>query len=76
MLLLLFTQLEKLDDTRLKSFSGYVYPLLCQLWCVDVRPEVCSVLRNLFLRIGSVYGISVVTNGNGPVVLGDSPASL
>jgi len=64
-LLLLFTQLEKLDETRLRSFSGPIYPLLCQLWCVDVRPEVCSVLRNLFLKIGTVYGISVVSNGVG-----------
>ena len=82
-LLLLFTQLEKLNDERLRRFSGPIYPLLCQLWCVDVRPEVqltiqdfvhislislpqvCSVLRNLFLKIGTVYGISVVSNGVG-----------
>jgi len=56
-LLLLFTQLEKLEDDRLRTFSAPLYPLLCQLWCIDVRPEVCSVLKNLFLRIGSVYGI-------------------
>jgi len=67
-LLLLFTQLEKLEDERLKIFSGPIYNILCQLWCVDLRPEVCSVLRNLFLRIGAVYGISsspLLCNGNG-----------
>ena len=69
---------------------GALYPLLCQIWCVDVRPEVknilirfsskfhhfqvCSVLRNLFLRIGQVFEISAVSNGtvdrrNGPVSL-------
>merc|ERR1711953_767861 len=42
-LLLLFTQLERLEEDR---------------------PEVCSVLRNLFLRIGQVYEISTVSNGN------------
>ena len=110
-LLLLFTQLERLEEDRLKRFAGLkykvypasilfkynfpgaLYPLLCQIWCVDVRPEVCSrdyiflyfingllssqvcsVLRNLFLRIGQVYEISTVSNGNverrnGPVSL-------
>merc|ERR1712039_126807 len=64
-LLLLFTQMEKLQEERLKRFAAAVYPLLCQLWCADLRPEVCSVLRSLFLRIGVVYGISNFTNGVG-----------
>jgi len=74
-LLLLFTQLETLEEERLKRFAGVLYPLLCQIWCVDVRPEVCSVLRNLFIRIGQVFQISTaVRNGipatrNGPVSL-------
>ena len=63
-LLLLFTQLERLEAARLRQFSGPLYPLLCQLWCTEVRPEVCSVLRNLFLRIGEVFDISKpLTNG-------------
>jgi len=64
-LLLLFTQMEKLQEERLRRFAAAVYPLLCQLWCADLRPEVCSVLRSLFLRIGVVYGISNFTNGVG-----------
>ena len=76
-LLLLFTQLARLEDERLRIFSRPLYPLLCQIWCVEVRPEVCSVLRNLFLKIGSVFGISApLTNGsmnsnntNGPLSL-------
>lgn len=63
-LLLLFTQLERLREDRLKIFSAPIYPLLCQLWCADLRPEVCSVLRNLFLKIGSVYGICSIPNGH------------
>jgi len=62
-LLLLFTQMEKLQEDRLRRFAAAVYPLLCQLWCADLRPEVCSVLRSLFLRVGAVYGISNLTNG-------------
>ena len=42
-LLLLFTQLEALEEERLKRFAGVLYPLLCQIWCVDVRPEVREV---------------------------------
>jgi len=76
-LLLLFTQLARLEDERLRIFSRPLYPLLCQIWCVEVRPEVCSVLRNLFLKIGSVFGISApLTDGsvnsnntNGPLSL-------
>jgi len=56
-LLLLFTKLNQMDHTRLSHFTPSIYPLLCELWCVDVRPEVCSVLRTLFLKIGSVHGI-------------------
>lgn len=81
MLLLLFTQLARLEEDRLRRFGGPLYPLLCQIWCVEVRPEVCSVLRNLFLRIGDVFHISApssaLTNGdtnsdhvsNGPLSL-------
>jgi len=62
-LLLLFTQMERLQEERLRVFAAATYPLLCQLWCADLRPEVCSVLRSLFLRIGTVYGIGGVSNG-------------
>merc|ERR1712210_365871 len=62
-LLLLFTQMEKLQEDRLRRFAAAVYPLLCQLWCADLRPEVCSVIRSLFLRVGAVYGISNLTDG-------------
>ena len=34
-LLLLFTQLERLEAARLRQFSGPLYPLLCQLWCTE-----------------------------------------
>jgi len=67
-LLLLFTQLSRLEDDRLKAFIGPVYPALCDLMLLDLRPEVCSVLRNLYLRIGIVYGIAENTTiQNGPI---------
>jgi len=56
-LILLFTQLSRLNNERLKVFVGPVYNSLCEYWMLDLRPEVCAVLRNLFLRIGSVYNV-------------------
>eukprot|EP00088_Acartia_fossae_P042319 TRINITY_DN4441_c0_g1_i14.p1 TRINITY_DN4441_c0_g1~~TRINITY_DN4441_c0_g1_i14.p1 ORF type:complete len:745 (+),score=106.26 TRINITY_DN4441_c0_g1_i14:152-2236(+) len=58
-LILLFTQMSRLKDDRLKVFVGPVYNHLCEYWMLDLRPEVCAVLRNLFVRIGSVYNIVV-----------------
>ena len=29
-----------LQEDRLRRFAAAVYPLLCQLWCADLRPEV------------------------------------
>jgi len=58
-LLLLFHQLARLERERLKAFVAPIYDSLCDLWLVELRPEVNSVLRGLFLRIGTVYDISV-----------------
>jgi len=58
-LILLFTQLSRLNNERLKVFVGPVYNSLCEYWMLDLRPEVCAVLRNLFLRIGSVYNVQI-----------------
>jgi hypothetical protein len=60
-LLLLFTQMERLPEDRMQRFTrligfyfmtkpicrfaGQVYPLLCQLWCADLRPEVGPRIR-------------------------------
>jgi hypothetical protein len=30
----------RLDAERLKRFAEAVYPLLCEMWCMDLRPEV------------------------------------
>ena len=63
-LLLLFTQMEKLQvgrkvqkysftvanilqEDRLRRFAAAVYPLLCQLWCADLRPEVLMLTNQI-----------------------------
>lgn len=34
------------------------YSLFCDMMCYDIKPELRSVLRRLFVRIGPVFGIS------------------
>ena len=36
----LSSYLSPLQEERLRRFAAAVYPLLCQLWCADLRPEV------------------------------------
>lgn len=42
------------------QFAAHVsryYPLLCEVTCFDVKPELRSVLRRVLLRIGPVFNI-------------------
>lgn len=41
--------------------SAY-YNLLCEITCFDVKPELRSVLRRLFLRIGPVFKITTAAS--------------
>lgn len=36
--------------------SNY-YNLLCEMMCFDMKPELRSVLRRVFMRIGPVFNI-------------------
>ena len=38
--LILKGYLSPFQEERLRRFAAAVYPLLCQLWCADLRPEV------------------------------------
>lgn len=51
--------------------SAY-YTLLCEIMSFDVKPELRSVLRRLFLRIGPVFNIH---SGNNNVTTGSIDAS-
>jgi len=39
--------------------SNY-YSLLCEMMCFDLKPELRSVLRRVFMRIGPVFNIMSV----------------
>ncbi|XP_058123944.1 brefeldin A-inhibited guanine nucleotide-exchange protein 2 [Anopheles ziemanni] len=64
LLLLVMTRLLKMSDARFAAHITSYYVFLCDLTCVDLKPELRTVLRRVFLRISPVFGISNA-NGNG-----------
>uniref|UniRef100_A0A182IX62 Uncharacterized protein n=1 Tax=Anopheles atroparvus TaxID=41427 RepID=A0A182IX62_ANOAO len=62
LLLLVMTRLLKMSDARFAAHIASYYVFLCDLTCVDLKPELRTVLRRVFLRISPVFGISN-TNG-------------
>ncbi|XP_026674673.1 brefeldin A-inhibited guanine nucleotide-exchange protein 1 [Ceratina calcarata] len=57
-LLLLLARILKMSDNRFAVHSSSCYPLLCEVMCFDLKPELRSVLRRFFLRIGPVFRIT------------------
>ncbi|TMW45397.1 hypothetical protein DOY81_009519 [Sarcophaga bullata] len=57
LLLLILTRLLKMSDARFATHVSYYYALLCEIMCFDLKPELRSVLRRVFLRIGPVFNI-------------------
>ncbi|XP_043505405.1 brefeldin A-inhibited guanine nucleotide-exchange protein 2 [Polistes fuscatus] len=57
-LLLLLTRILKMSDSRFAVHASSCYPLLCEVMCFDLKPELRSVLRRFFLRIGPVFRIT------------------
>uniref|UniRef100_A0A182P8A8 SEC7 domain-containing protein n=1 Tax=Anopheles epiroticus TaxID=199890 RepID=A0A182P8A8_9DIPT len=61
LLLLVMTRLLKMSDARFAAHIASYYVFLCDLTCVDLKPELRTVLRRVFLRISPVFGISSAT---------------
>lgn len=57
-LLLLLTRVLKMCDVRFAVHASNCYSLLCEVTCFDLKPELRSVLRRFFLRIGPVFRIT------------------
>lgn len=57
-LLLLLTRILKMSDSRFAVHASSCYPSLCEVMCFDLKPELRSVLRRFFLRIGPVFRIT------------------
>ncbi|KAL5280006.1 ARFGEF1.2 family protein [Megaselia abdita] len=62
LLLLILTRILKMSDDRFKTHISSYYALLCEITCFDLKPELRSVLRRVFLRIGPVFSITNTTN--------------
>lgn len=57
-LLLLLTRILKMSDNRFAVHASNCYLLLCEVMCFDLKPELRSVLRRFFLRLGPVFRIT------------------
>ncbi|KAG8447080.1 hypothetical protein GDO86_014507 [Hymenochirus boettgeri] len=57
LLLLLLTKTLKVSDEKFKAHASRFYPHLCEIMQFDLIPELRSVLRRFFLRIGVVFSI-------------------
>lgn len=36
---------------------SHYYSLFCDMICLDIKPELRSVLRRIFLRVGDGFGV-------------------
>ncbi|KDR19475.1 Brefeldin A-inhibited guanine nucleotide-exchange protein 1 [Zootermopsis nevadensis] len=65
LLLLVLTRIFKMSDERFAAHTSSYYPLLCEIMCFDLKPELRSVLRRFFLRIGPVFNITLGSRSGG-----------
>ncbi|CAB1341060.1 unnamed protein product [Coregonus sp. 'balchen'] len=66
LLLLFLTKVLKISDDRFKAHASRYYPLLCEIMQVDLIPELRSVLRKFYLRIGFVFQIAQLPDTSQP----------
>lgn len=64
LLLLLLNRLLKLDKERFKTHISQHYPLLCNMLLVDCKLELRCVLRRVFQRVGTSFGICDITDSS------------
>lgn len=57
-LLLLLARILKMTDARFAAHASNAYPSLCEILCLDLKPELRAALRRFFLRIGPVFRIT------------------
>lgn len=58
LLLLVLTRMLKMPDSRFAVHVSRYYPHLCEIVCFDLKAELRSILRRVFLRIGPVFHIT------------------
>ncbi|CAG9761800.1 unnamed protein product [Ceutorhynchus assimilis] len=58
LLLLVLTRMLKMPDDRFAVHVSKYYQYLCEIVCFDLKAELRSILRRVFLRIGPVFHIT------------------
>ncbi|KAH1004368.1 hypothetical protein HUJ04_004126 [Dendroctonus ponderosae] len=58
LLLLVLTRMLKMPDSRFAVHVSKYYTYLCEIVCFDLKAELRSILRRVFLRIGPVFHIT------------------
>ncbi|XP_071270569.1 brefeldin A-inhibited guanine nucleotide-exchange protein 1-like isoform X6 [Salvelinus alpinus] len=66
LLLLFLTKVLKISDDRFKAHASRYYLLLCEIMQIDLIPELRSVLRKFYLRIGIVFQIAQLPDTSQP----------
>ncbi|KAK2727991.1 hypothetical protein QYM36_008460 [Artemia franciscana] len=67
------TRVHNLNDERFCTHISHWYPLLCNIMSSDLKPELQSVVRRIFLRIGPVFGINYSSNSESYLPNSSSP---
>ncbi|XP_070194848.1 brefeldin A-inhibited guanine nucleotide-exchange protein 1-like isoform X2 [Littorina saxatilis] len=58
LLLLIITRMLKMSEDRFRVHASVYYPLLCETMLFDLKPEVRSILKKFFSRVGPAFGIT------------------
>lgn len=58
LLLLVLTRMLKMPDSRFAVHVSKYYPYLCEIMCFDLKAELRSILRRVYLRTGTVFHIT------------------
>ncbi|KAJ4934028.1 hypothetical protein JOQ06_006835, partial [Pogonophryne albipinna] len=67
LLMLLLTRTLRLPDDKFKPHASCYYHHLCEMMQFDLIPELRTVLRRFFLRIGSVFHIAAPEGARIPI---------
>uniref|UniRef100_A0A1W7RAW6 Brefeldin A-inhibited guanine nucleotide-exchange protein 1 n=1 Tax=Hadrurus spadix TaxID=141984 RepID=A0A1W7RAW6_9SCOR len=61
-LLLFLTRITRLDDERFRAHATVHYPVICEMICLELKPELRAVLRRFFQRISTAFDITHCSN--------------
>ncbi|XP_036361493.1 brefeldin A-inhibited guanine nucleotide-exchange protein 1 isoform X3 [Octopus sinensis] len=57
LLILLLTRLLKMNDKQFRAHASVYYPYMCDTMVFDLKPEMRSILRKFFIRVGQTFQV-------------------